>query len=185
LKEAAMSEMIVTDVSPRGNRQRDPGAPVEAQRKRGDPPTEAQLQQLRRDTHAATHATHAADAAAAKATDTAAADTPREDLDSVEFELPDGRTIILGPPPGIALQIRISNMLGPKLDAYTAALYRALLSVRQVGSELTRPLVNEVDAQALANKIGEDGVDLCILAMNKYWPPVTTKDLRIVKKNPR
>lgn len=180
-----MSEMTVTDVSPRGNRQRDPGAPVEAQRKRGDPPTQDQIEQLRRDTHAATHAAHATDAAAAEATDTAAADTPREDLDSVELELPNGKTAIVGPPPGIALQLRISNLLGAKLDNFNSTVYRALMCVRQIDSEIMRPITNEVDAQAVANKLGEDGLDLCMLAVNTYWPPVTRKDLRIVKKNPR
>jgi hypothetical protein len=109
----------------------------------------------------------------------------REDLSTIDVELPDGRVVHFGPPEGIALQLRIAALLGDKLTSYTAHIMRTLMCVRAIEGKVMTPIANGVDAQRVANLIGEDGVDLLGLALQTYWPPMTPADLKVVKKNLR
>ncbi len=152
---------------------------VDAQRKR---PAPEALAQKREAIHKATHAQHAAEQEQADMPPPA---KPRENIESLEIKLPDGRVVVFGPPAGVALQMRIANLLGPDLNNFTAMMARAMMSVRTIEGQPPGAIGNMVDVQRVANMLGEDAVDLLMLALNQYWPPVTVAELQIVKKNLR
>lgn len=116
------------------------------------------------------------------------AETPPEpvvDYDSIEIGLPDGRVVLFGPPTGVATQLRVASLLGPRLNNYTSSLMRTLMSVREVSGVKIPPVDSDVAAQKVANLLGEQGVDLLQLALEKYWPPAKVSDLTVLKKNLR
>lgn len=152
--------------------------------------TAEQIEAKRAAVHAATHAEHAA-LAAAEAQDgegeggDEAATATREDVETVELKLPDGRMVLFGPPSGVATQLKVASLLGADLNPYTSHLMRSLLSVRQIDGKPVPAIGNRVDAHRVANMVGEDGVELLGVALNTYWPPVSIADLAVVKKNLR
>jgi hypothetical protein len=110
---------------------------------------------------------------------------PRESVDSVELALPDGRTILFGPPPGISLNLRIPELLGEEMTRVNALVLRVLLSVRAINGSPPPQIFNKVDMHKVAHVLGDDAIDALAIALDLYWPPVTVKDLRVVKKNLR
>jgi len=154
----------------------DQEGPVRAARAR---PSPEQVAAKREAIHAATHAQHA------EPEQKPAPHVARENVESLEIKLPDGRIVVFGPPNGVALQMRIANMLGNDLTQFNAMLVKSMLSVRSIDGQPPGAVTNMVEVQRVANLLGEDGVDLLMLALNQYWPPVTTAELQIVKKNLR
>lgn len=176
-----MSDLQIKSVAPAGGAPgvQQQAAPVDAARSRPNPASVAQKRQALHD--AANGATAATQAAA----DTAAAAPakPRERVESLEIKLPDGRVVLFGPPTAVALQMRIAGLVGDNLNNFTATFAKTILSVRNIDGQPVPAVGNMVDVQRVANMIGEDGVDLLMLALNQYWPPVTIGELQVVKKN--
>lgn len=110
---------------------------------------------------------------------------PREDIESLEIALPNGTLVHFGPPAGVALQMRIASILGQTLNEYTAGMCKTVMSIRSIDGKTIPPVGNLVDVQRVANMVGEEGVDLLMMASATYWPAVTIADLQIVKKNLR
>ena len=122
---------------------------------------------------------------AAPTTPAAPPPTPREDLESIEFELPNGMQIVFGPPKGISLTYRIIAMMnGVDTGIAHQRVLRSLLCVRSIdGTAVT--LNNDIDANALANRIGDGGIELLNFYLNEYWPPIRRNELPLLKKNQR
>jgi hypothetical protein len=110
-------------------------------------------------------------------------DGPREDVESVEFLLPDGRLVIMGPPPGISLTMRILNM-GTVAPA-KATLYRVLMCVRELDGVKPEAIVDDITAQKLSNTLGDNAIDILSAVYQENWPGVRRVDLPKVKKNLR
>jgi len=111
------------------------------------------------------------------------ADGPREDVESVEFVLPDGRLVVMGPPPGISLTMRILNM-GTVAPA-KAVLYRVLMCVRELDGVKPEAVVDDITAQKLSNQLGDNAIDVLSAIYQENWPGVRRGDLPKVKKNLR
>jgi hypothetical protein len=109
----------------------------------------------------------------------------REDIESVNIELPDGRVIEYGPPK--AAYFRVSELLAGVrgADITMQNVVRLLLGVRAVDGQPVRQPSNYIEVRKLADKIGEAGIDMLGVASNEFWPPVTKQDLRVLKKNLR
>jgi len=110
-------------------------------------------------------------------------DGPREDVESVEFVLPDGRLVVMGPPPGISLTMRILNM-GTVAPA-KAVLYRVLMCVRELDGVKPEAVVDDITAQKLCNSLGDNNIDILSAVYQENWPGVRRGDLPKVKKNLR
>lgn len=118
--------------------------------------------------------------------ETAAAPPPREDVESIEVELHDKRKVVLGPPSGVSLTMRIAMTIpdattNPVVDK----LARLLLSVRSVDGKVPIPIANIVDLTKMANVIGDVGVDELNFWYDRHWGNVRISDLQLLKKNLR
>ncbi len=111
---------------------------------------------------------------------------PREDIDSIEVPLRSGMTIEYGPPNGISLLDRIARFYGgrdPSVSEFR--LTRVLMGVREINGRPVAPLTNEVERTKLANRIGDEGIDLLFYYDRTYWPPLRQVELPTVKKRLR
>jgi hypothetical protein len=111
---------------------------------------------------------------------------PIEDVESVEVQLPNGLLIEFGPPKNISLNMKIIKILGDNAASMlVSGLYRILLSVRSVNGKQVPPINNTIDAEKLANQIGDDGIDILSLVSSKHWKPLKLDQLPVIKKNLR
>lgn len=110
----------------------------------------------------------------------------REDIDTIEIPLRNGLTVVYGPPRGVSLADRIARMYaGRDTSRSEFRLTRLLMGVQSIDGQPVRPLVNEIDRTALANRIGDEGIDLIAHFDQMYWPPLTVGELPTIKKNIR
>jgi len=107
---------------------------------------------------------------------------PREDVDSVEVQLPCG-LVEFGPPAGVSLTMRIATF--PDVTARSTMVLRVLMYVRAIDGKPMRAITNMTEAQRLANIIGDRYIDYLADLMTTYWPPINTADLPVIKKNLR
>lgn len=108
----------------------------------------------------------------------------REDLDSIEIELRDGRRVLFGPVR--MASFRLAEILGRQVnDPYSQMLARTILSVRSIDDKAVRPITNLAEMKLIATEIGDDGIDMLWMGLQEYWPPVLKEDLRVLKKNLR
>ena len=177
----AVPPEVTAAVSDHARRQRSPrqAAP------KPDPAAAARVQEL----HQQQHEQHAAEQAEANAlADSAdtAEDKPREDIESVELKLPDGRDVVFGPPAGISLTARVAMLMAgtPPSDAMDM-IARCCLSVRSLDGKKLPPITNRVDIQKCANIVGDGGLDVLAYVLSEYWPAVKLKELQTIKKNLR
>jgi hypothetical protein len=111
---------------------------------------------------------------------------PEEDLESVEVQLPNGLVVEFGPPSDVSLTMRIIRVLGDSASSPVAsAVYRILFSIRTVNGTAVTPITNSIEAEKLANKIGDGGIDILSMVMNTYWKPLRMNQLPVLKKNQR
>lgn len=116
--------------------------------------------------------------------ETLAEDPPaREDVESIEITLPDGRVVEFGPPPGVSLTMRVATF--PDLPQRAAPVLQVLLCVRSLNGEPVRALNSMVDMQRLSNQLGDSVIDLLARLYVDLWPPLTVSDLPTIKKNLR
>lgn len=135
---------------------------------------------------AAVHEKARQDAAADSDIDLAPPAAPREDVESVELQMPDGRKVLFGPPPGISLMLRVSQILGPAVqDLMLNGLTRTLLCIREVDGKSPAPLRTAMDVQKAALRWGDPGLNYLMTVYAKYWPAVSVDDLPVLKKNLR
>lgn len=111
---------------------------------------------------------------------------PREDVESVEIKLLDGRNVVLGPPKGVSLTMRIAMTIpeattNPVIDR----LARVLMSVRSVDDKQPRLVGSLLDLTRLANEIGDVGIDELHFWFEKHWGNLRISDLQLLKKNLR
>lgn len=111
---------------------------------------------------------------------------PHEDLESIEVQLPDGRNVVIGPPPGVSLTMRNAMMFGPETpNRLLSSMVRLMHCIRSIDGKSVPTINNLVDAQALANALGDTAIDLLFGVLADYWPALSQKDLVIVKKSAR
>lgn len=111
---------------------------------------------------------------------------PEENLESIDVELPNGMIVNFGPPSDISLTMRIIRLIGDQAaEALTNRVYRILLSVRSVDGVPVTPITNTIEADKLANRLGDAGLDVLSIVMLTYWKAARAKDLKILKKNQR
>lgn len=145
-----------------------------------------------RSRRAAIHARHKQDQSVMDAdaerqrTPSGEAPPKREDIESIEVELPNGLTVEYGPPLGISLLDRLTRFYNDR-DPTVAQhrLARILMCVRKINNKTIAPIIDEIDRTKLANRIGDEGIDLLMYYDRLYWPPLTQADLPQVKKNLR
>lgn len=123
------------------------------------------------------------DAAGAEAEEAA---LPREDVAAVVIALPDGREVEFGPPAGISLTMRLMTGFPqvPMTQANEIWL-KTLMSVRAIDGVAARTVGNIVDAQKLANDIGDGALALLTEAYLRFWPPPRREDLKVIQKKMR
>jgi len=117
----------------------------------------------------------------------------REDIESIEITLRDGRVVEYGPPNNISLSDRIARLYstrsvaegGPDPGITEYRLTRLLMGVRTVGGRTVPPITNLVERTRVANQLGDEAIDLLNLFDNRHWPPLRESELPIVKKNLR
>lgn len=107
----------------------------------------------------------------------------REDVESVEVTLPDGRVIEFGPPNGVSLTMRVATF--PDVPPRATGLLQVLMCIRSVDGTIPRQMNSMIDAQKMANVLGDQAIDILATIYSETWPPVTTADLPTIKKNLR
>jgi hypothetical protein len=108
-----------------------------------------------------------------------------EPLDSIVLQTPIGE-IEFGPPAGVSLTLRIAIMMGEENpNRIQNAMLRTLMSVRSIDGKHVSPVGSMVEAQALANMLGDGVLDFLYLTMVETWPPPKKADLQILRKNKR
>lgn len=130
----------------------------------------------------------AAPAAAPTADVDTAAATTREDVESIEFPLLDGRAVVMAPVQGISLFYKVALICGEESGQAGMLLNnitKMLMAVRSINGVPLRALNNKVDVIQAMNEIGDNNLDLMMEAYQQHWPQPTKSDLRIVKKNLR
>lgn len=111
---------------------------------------------------------------------------PREDIDTIEVTIRNGLTITYGPPSGISLTDRLTRFYGDR-DPTVAQhrLARILMCVQEINGKAVPAIADEIDRTKLANRIGDEGIDLLMYYDRLYWPPLRQAELPQVKKNLR
>lgn len=110
----------------------------------------------------------------------------REDLESIEFTAPNGMTIEYGPRHDISLVDRIARMYNgrdPTVSEFR--LTRILMGIRTINGAPPQTIVDEITRTALANRIGDENIDLLMYYDRLHWPPLQQSELPIVRKRSR
>ena len=116
----------------------------------------------------------------------------RENIDSIEIPLRDGRVVEYGPPSGISLSERIARLFstrsaaegGPDPGITEYRLTRLLMGVRSIDGKPVQ-INNLIDRTRIANRLGDEALDLINYFDSQYWPPLRNSELPLVKKNLR
>jgi len=117
----------------------------------------------------------------------------REDIDSIEVPLADGRIVDYGPPVGISLSDRIARLYSTRSLAEGGAdpgiteyrLTRLLMGVRSINGKPVPTMTNLVERTRLANQLGDEAIDLLTFFDRQCWPPLQMSELPIIKKKLR
>jgi len=116
----------------------------------------------------------------------------REDIDTIDVTLRDGRIVTYGPPRGISTQDRIVRMFsgrsptegGPDPGVTEFRLTKLLLGVRAIDGRSVS--CNDlVQRTRLANQLGDEAIEFLFYYDKVYWPPLTAAELPAIKKNYR
>lgn len=117
----------------------------------------------------------------------------REDIESIEITLRDGRVIEYGPPGNISLSDRIARLYsarslaegGPDPGITEYRLTRLLMGVRTINGKPVHPVTNMIERTRLANQLGDEAIDLLFIFDRRHWPPLRESEIPIAKKNLR
>lgn len=109
----------------------------------------------------------------------------REPIESVIVQTPAGE-VEFGPPPGVSLTLRLAQMLGESNpNRLYSAMLRTLMCVRKIDNKAVTPITSEVEAQYLANLLGDGVIDYLFSVMVETWPPPAAGELQVLRKNKR
>lgn len=111
-------------------------------------------------------------------------DRAPEIVDSIMLELPNGRKVEMQQPK-VATAFALSRIVGNNEGSISIVYLKALMYIARLDGEQVLPLSNMIDAQQLANKLGDDGFDIILTAYSTYWPTVLPENLPVIKKNLR
>lgn len=108
-------------------------------------------------------------------------------VDTVDVRLPDGKTVTMGVPktPSIFTIAQAIKDKEGSAGQFLAGYYKVLTYVRAINGQTIPQLSNEVDFRALAQELGDQGMDICAVTFAEFWPPVTKDSLQVLKKNLR
>ena len=110
----------------------------------------------------------------------------REDVEAIELQLTDGRRVWVGPPPGVSLKMRMMTGFGHmSLSPQSETRIHALMCVQSIDGVRVAPVVTMLDAQKLANDLGDNTVDILVEAYIQHWPPPRMADLVVIQKKMR
>lgn len=108
---------------------------------------------------------------------------PREAIDFIEVELPNGRMVQYGPQPNVSRIMRAAMILGDQSsNMMLDQIVKVALAVRAIDGQAVRDIGTLVQAQAIANKLGDEGLTMLVALDNEYWPGVRRGDMPAVKK---
>jgi hypothetical protein len=110
---------------------------------------------------------------------------PIEDIESVEVQLPNGRIVEYGPRGNVSARLRIAQIMGQSNNQILFMTLSTLLNIRAIDGKAVRTITNQTDAQAVANAIGDSGLEVLERVHLQCWPAETQDSLPIVKKNLR
>lgn len=111
---------------------------------------------------------------------------PRENVESIEVELTDGRKVVFGPPAGVSLTMRMATMFPQTaVNPVLERVARVLMCIRSVDDRLPKPISNQIEMTAFANAMGDRAIDELGYWYDQNWGVIQIADLRLVKKNLR
>jgi hypothetical protein len=147
-------------------------------------------QQTKKNEALATAAANMRERAAAAAAEPEAAPPeppqPREDVESIEVKLLDGRVVLFGPPKGVSLTMRIAlNIPEATTNPVLDRMARILMSVREIDGKKPIPIGNLIDLTRVANEVGDVGIDELFVWLQKFWGDLKISDVQVLKKNLR
>lgn len=127
-----------------------------------------------------------ADAESASQVQEASPPPQREDIETIEFDAPNGLHIEYGPPRNVSLWDRIARMYaGRDASVSEFRLTRLLMGIRSIDGKPVRPIANEIDRTSLANRIGDETLDLLMAFDRQHFPPLTQAEIPQIQKNLR
>lgn len=110
----------------------------------------------------------------------------RENIESIEFTTPEGLTIVYGPPNGVSLVDRIARLYsGREVSMAEHRLARILMGVRSINGTPVDPFSNDIGRTLLANKLGDQTIDLLMYYDRQHFPALRQSEIPEVKKNLR
>lgn len=122
---------------------------------------------------------------AAPEADASEAETPRERVDSIEVELPNGRHVEFGPPPNVSMTVRLLAFFGTRDPSRGEGMATTLaMCVRSIDGRAVQ-VVEPIGRDKLINEIGDDGMEVLEHYYTRFWPRPTVMDLKLIKKNYR
>lgn len=120
-----------------------------------------------------------------KAEKSATEDLPpmREEVESVEFELPDGRVLVMGRPPAGMMTYKLAQVLGDDMQNQVLnSIVRSFLHIRTIDGQAPAVFNSRLEVQKFMDAMGEDAIDLITYVCQTNWRPVSVNELKIVKK---
>lgn len=117
-------------------------------------------------------------------------DVRREPLDSITVTglsaSGEPLEIEFGPPSGVSMTMRVAIMLGDEnFNRTGVAMIRTLMCVRSVNGQKVTPITSKVEAQHLANILGDVLVDQLFMLYAENWSPANGGELQVLRKNKR
>jgi hypothetical protein len=76
-------------------------------------------------------------------------------------------------------------MLGTQASNLMISIMSTLFYIKEIDGKAVTPIGDEVGAQALLNRIGDDGLDVLSAVSQECWPPIDRRSLPILTKNYR
>lgn len=155
---------------------------------------DAIAEQVRRQ-RAQAHAQIDAELAGTDAPRPQAAPMPAEDVETVEvtFENPRAgdagepaeHVVLYGPPRHISLTVRINMLCGTAdISQRDWRMWVTALSIRQINGERIN-VTDDIERTRVLNKLGDFALDYLTAQHARWFPPVRTGQLPVVKKNLR
>lgn len=112
--------------------------------------------------------------------------TAREDVESIEIRIPNGKVISYGRTRGAAKALVIARIIGVQAQAIMAPqVVEVLVNIRAIDGVPIKTPENMIQAQALLNTIDDDGYETLLVAHNHFWPPQRVDSLQVLQKRLR
>ncbi|HTI81732.1 MAG TPA: hypothetical protein VL614_14890 [Acetobacteraceae bacterium] len=110
---------------------------------------------------------------------------PREPIDSLTFELPNGCIVEFGPPVGESLTVKMLQIYGNRdFSRAEEDITWTMCCLRTVDEKPVR-IGNTIDRDKWITVIGDEGLGILRTTLNRYWPPLRRYDLKIIEKKMR